>query len=143
MPFDLANSLASLEEDRKAEVMQRLELVHAAQRRMGMEPRNDSQLTWNYAIGKLDEEDAPSTIANELFVVDNIFRTTNYSSIVEDVMREVAHHMKQKYRLTWTDAWEMTRFYAPTMLKLYCMKEAPQLTRTSTRHVDDSDTSVV
>ncbi len=41
-------------------------------------------------------------------------------------MREVAHHMKHKYRLSWTDAWEITRFYAPTMLKLYCIKEARQ-----------------
>lgn len=122
MPFDLANSLASLPENRRREVSQKLEMVYAAQRRLGMEPRNDSQLTWNYATDVLDD-DVPSAIANELLIVDRIFAMTPYSRIVEYVLRGIAQHVKYKYRLSWTDAWEITRFYGPLMTKLYCFKK--------------------
>ena len=125
MPFDLAKSLASVPEDQRPSVVQRLELVYAAQRRLGMEPRNDSQLTWKYAVGELEEDDVPSAIASELVIVDALYKNTEYGTIVEDTMREVADHIKKKYRLSWTDAWEITRFYVPSMLKLYCAKRIP------------------
>lgn len=123
MPFDLAKSLASLPQNEQLRVTQRLELVFAAQRRLGMEPRNDSQLTWKYANNELDEDEAPSAIANELCIVDSLFKETSYSDIIEDVLRELANHIKGKYKLNWTDTWELTRFYGPTMLKLYCYKK--------------------
>lgn len=123
MGFDLTKSLALLDPERQPEVTQKIELIHAAQRLLGMEPRNDSQLTWNYANGELDEEDdVPSAIAKELVIVDTIYKKTNYGAIVEDVMREIAFFLKKKYRINWSDAWETTRFYGPTMLKLYCYK---------------------
>ena len=64
----------------------------------------------------------PSTIAKELIAVDYIFKNTNYGNIVEDVMREVAGHFRAKYKLNWNETWEITKFYVPDMLKLYCLK---------------------
>jgi hypothetical protein len=86
----------------------------------GMEPRNDSRLTFNYAIS--GDEELPSTIANELVIVDKIYKTTQYGNLIEEVLRQIAAFVKKRYRLTWDDAWDITRFYGPTMLKLYCMK---------------------
>ena len=123
MPFDLAKSVTLLPEERQPRVKQRIELVVAAQRRLGMEPRNDSQLTWSYAIGALDDDHVPSAIANELLTVDLIFNTTPYATIIEDALREIAHHIKYKYKLSWTDTWDITRFYGPSMLKLYCYNQ--------------------
>ena len=54
--------------------------------------------------------DVPSAIANELFVVDRIFKNTRYIHIIEHVMRVVALNIKETYRLSWTDAWDILRF---------------------------------
>ena len=122
MPFDLTEALNTLPATEREHVSNKIELVHNAQRRLGMEPRNDSQLTFNYACGLLEEDDVPSTIASELVIVDKIFKETEYAAIIEDVLREIAHHFKFKYNLSWSDTWEMVRFYGPTMLKLHCIK---------------------
>ena len=76
---------------------------------IGMEPEINSQLTLKYAIGEII--DVPSAIANELFVVDRIFKNTRYIHIIEHVMRVVALNIKETYRLSWTDAWDITRFH--------------------------------
>lgn len=122
MPFDLTEAVKGLESDKLEVVQAKINLVHMAQRRLGMEPRNDSRLTYNFALGLLDHDDVPSSIASELFVVEQIFSTTNYSRIIEDVLREIAEYVKKKYQIPWTNAWEIVRFYGPTMLKLHCIK---------------------
>lgn len=125
MVFSVNAELAKISVESRDEVSRKIELVHAAQRRLGMEPRDDSSLTFNYASGQLDDDETllPSTVANELFIVDHIHKTTNYATIIEDVMREVAEELRNKYRLSWSDTWEIVRFYVPTMLKLYCIKK--------------------
>ena len=125
MVFSVNAELAKLPSDTREEVSRKIDLVHAAQRRLGMEPRDDSSLTFNYAAGHLEDDETllPSTVANELFIVDHIHKTTNYAGIIEDVMREVAEDLWVKYRLSWSDTWEVVRFYVPTMLKLYCIKK--------------------
>ena len=126
MKFNLSDAISALPETEQEEVRRRVELVHCLQRKYGMEPRDDSQLTLNYARGLLDEEDIPSSIANELVIVDAIHRLTPYPDLIEDVLREIAHHIRAKYRLNWRDTWEIVRFYGPTMLKLYCAKKEPR-----------------
>ena len=122
MPFDLTEAMAQVSDDEREAMHAKIDLVHMAQRRLGMEPRNDSRLTYNFARGLLDDDDVPSSIASELFVVEKIHSETNYSLIIEDVLRAIAKHVKEKYKIPWTNAWEIVRFYGPTMLKLYCIK---------------------
>ena len=122
MGFNLQTALNAVPPEQRDVVNSRIELVHSAQRRLGMEPRNDSQLTFRYGIDDLEDDDIPSAIANELVVVDKIYNTSSYPLIVEDVLRELADHIKHRYRLSWTDTWEIVRFYGPTMLKLYCFR---------------------
>ena len=126
MTFNLDDSLANLEPTARAIARQRVALVHAAQRRLGMEPRNDSQLTWKYGIGEL-KDDVPSAIASELMVVNSLFCDTGYGVVLEQAMSAIAEHLRQKYRLSWTTVWEVTRFYAPSMLKLHFAKQLPPL----------------
>ena len=67
--------------------------------------------------------DVPSSIANELVFVDMICKKTTYCAIIEYAMRIIAFKIKRKYNnLTWTDTWDITRFYVPSMLKLYCIR---------------------
>ena len=126
MVFSVNAAIENLPPDAREDAIQKVELVHAAQRRLGMEPRDDSYLTFNYACGELDRDDSsayvPSTIANELFIVDRIHKETTYSHILEDAMREIAHVIRAQYRLDWVTTWEIVRFYGPTLIKLYCFK---------------------
>lgn len=126
MGFSVNAEVAKLPLSRRDEVTRRIDLVHAAQRRLGMDPRDDSMLTFNYANGILDDDESllPSTVANELYIVDRIHKSTNYGRIIEDVMREIADHVRNKYRLSWADTWDIVRFYVPTMLKLYCARSS-------------------
>ena len=122
MPFDIDTALAELPEKKRVIAEQRVAAVHAAQRLKGMEPRKDSQLTFKYAIDD-SSVDVPSSIANELVIVDMICQKTFYCAIIEYVMRIIAFKIKRKYtNLTWTDTWDITRFYVPSMLKLYCVR---------------------
>ena len=122
MVFSLTSRLSQLPIEQREVASKRIEMIHNAQRRLGMEPRDDSQLTYNYAIGILNDDEVPSAIANELVVVDRIYRTTEYGTLVEDVLREIAAHIRRKYRLPWTTTWDIVRFYGPTLFKLYCIK---------------------
>lgn len=120
MPFDLTDAINTLSPSKRDLALQRVEWVHSAQRQYGMEPRNDSMLTYKYAIGN-EEDDLPSSIAKELVFVDQLYKKTEYGRIIEDVLRGIAESMKSKYKLPWTETWEIVRFYGPTMLKLYCL----------------------
>ncbi len=126
MVFSVNAAIKNLPPEARENAIQKMELVHAAQRRLGMEPRDDSYLTFNYASGELDRDDSsayvPSTIANELFIVDRIHKETTYSQILEDTMRELAHDIRAQYRLDWVTTWDIVRFYGPTLIKLYCFK---------------------
>lgn len=110
--------MSSLSSDQLA----RVEEVRSEQMRLGMQPRNDSILTYNFAIQKIDEHLNDATkVAQELYHVDYIYKNTEYASIVEDVMREIARLVHFKYKLDWNTAWEIVRFYVPDMLKMYCI----------------------
>lgn len=120
MPFSLTNELQQLSAEAREAAMEKVDMVRAAQRARGMEPRDDSRLTYTYAMS--DGTELPSVIADELVMVDKIYQTTPYGRILEEVLREIANFVRSKYRLSWIDTWEVTRFYGPTMLKLYCLK---------------------
>lgn len=121
MGFNLAERTASLTEEQA----KRLQKVKDEQLRIGMTPRNDSILTYNFAIRDVpDYLDDAKTVAHELAIVDFIHKNTKYGELIEDVMREVASHICSKYRLDWTTTWKLTRFYVPDMLKLYCVRQA-------------------
>lgn len=122
MPFDINEALAKLSDNERAIAHQRIGLIHATQRQQGMEPRNDSILTYKYAAGELPD-DVPSSIATELVIVNTICQQTNYCNILEHVMRHIAAVLKNKHQLNWTDAWIVARFYVPSMLKLYCFRK--------------------
>ena len=120
MKFNLHDKLSTLNEHQ----LQKIEDVRKEQKKYGMQFRNDSILTYNFAIGNVPDYLSDSkTIAHELFIVDLIFQKTNYGDIIEDVMREIAYTFKFKYRLPWNVTWEMVRFYIPDMLKMYCVRK--------------------
>lgn len=97
--------------------------IHNLQKKVGMQPRNDSRLTRQYAEGCADPEFVTiNDVVHELYIVDAIFRTTLYGEVIEDVMRQVANEIRRRYRLTWTVAWDIVRFYVPTMLKLHMLR---------------------
>ena len=127
--FNLHRELTKLSPDERKAAIHRIDMVHAAQRRLGMEPRTDSLLTFNFATRRLGSDDAPSAIANELFIVDAIHQNTEYPQLIEEVLREIAEFVRAKYKLDWTTTWEIVRFYGPTMLKLYCIKTSQILPR--------------
>lgn len=120
MTFNIEELIGGLD----AAQVQRLEDVYAAQRKVGMEPRKDSILTYNYAIGNVpDFMDSTEVVAHELKIVDYIYKNTDYEALIVEVMREVAGFVHFKYKLDWTTTWEIVRFYTPTMLKLHCLNK--------------------
>ena len=120
MKFNLDDQLPKLNNEQ----LMRISEVTDEQSKIGMVPRNDSILTYNYAISNIpDYMNDAKVIANELLIVDHIYQNTNYGSIIEDVMREIAEHFRFKYRLDWKVTWELVRFYIPDMLKLYCIRK--------------------
>jgi hypothetical protein len=102
---------------------ERREQVLSEQRRLGMEPRQDSRLTLQFADGTCDAEYRTATdVAEELVMVDRIHKQTLYGDIIAETMRAVANKLKREYRVvSWTVLWDIVRFYVPTMLKIHCL----------------------
>ena len=99
----------------------RMDAVHAAQRRLHMTPRSDSQLTRLFVDGHLGPDMTPEVVARELMATDFIYKNTLYGEVIEEYMRCVADALRATYGLTWTSTWTITRFYAPVALKLMCL----------------------
>ena len=95
--------------------------VHAAQRRIHMEPRADSRLTDLYARGALPDFMDADVVARELLATDFLYKTTPYGDLIQGYMRRVADLLRERYDLSWTATWTIARFYAPTALKLMCV----------------------
>lgn len=105
--------------------------ICAIQRSMGMNPRDDSLLTVNYALGQTGSlYKSPYEVAQDLTAVDLIYETTLYAEIVEDLMRRIAAWIEAAYGLPWGDVWALVRAFAPTMIKLYCVDACPALIQT-------------
>lgn len=116
MPFSMAEQRKSFPLTEEEE--HRLNDLISHQKELGMEPRDDSFLTYLYVSKQvcLDVKEA----AEELVLVDHFYHSTPYGRLIEETMRIVAFHMKQTYRITWTQTWNLVRLYVPTMLKLLC-----------------------
>ena len=119
MVFNIDHAVSIFDDDEKKKVIDRINEVKNEQLKLNMTPRSDSQLTFNYGIGKTNLN--PKQIAHELYLVNFIFENTNYSTLLEEVMREVSLHLRFRYGLSWDETWDLTKFYVPTMLKLYCL----------------------
>ena len=109
--------------DATPEEMLRLEILHAHQRYIGMHPRRDSRLSIDYAKGNVHwMYTHPMVVAEELYIIDDLYRSTLYGNIIEEVMRLVAAHYKDKYNASWSETWRIVRFHVPLMLKMYCIE---------------------
>ena len=77
----------------------RASLVRMHQRIRNMEPRDDSLLTIRFAQREVDEELFPdaSVVAEELIIVDHIFRCTLYGEWLEDVVSPVKSQCQRRY----------------------------------------------
>ena len=86
------------------------------QRSYGMEPRKDSYLSKMYANNETDL--SALDVVKELISVDYIYKNTLYGETIEDYMRELAQLIKENYKLSWNQTWEIVKFYGPDSLKL-------------------------
>ena len=99
--------------------------VHTWQRFYNMEPRDDSRLTQLFADGATSM--AADEVARELMATEFLYRYTLYGDVIEDFMRDFADRVRAEWpRLTWTQVWDITRFYAPPALKLLCLLTSRQ-----------------
>lgn len=104
------------------EYERRKDEIRLLQVERGMAPRPDSKLSDQYARGLLPHTTAEEVV-DELISVHQIFVYTRYDQVLEETMRCLASLVKDTYHLTWTQTWTIVRFYAPTMLKLWCLEE--------------------
>lgn len=118
-PFSLDAAVAALDEKQRCAALSRIEIIRLKQRQRGMLPRSDSRLTYEYATNhSLFADD----VVSELIMVDYIHQRTLYGMWKETVFSSMARYIKEAFGLTWTDAWQLTRFYAPPMLQLFCLQ---------------------
>lgn len=121
MTFNINEHIEQMTEEQK----ERLNAVKNKQIELGMTPRSDSILAYNYSMGNVPQYlNDPQTVAKELVIVDRIYQNSNYSDIIEDVMREVAGFVKFYYKIDWNTTWDIVRYYVPDMLKLYCIRKS-------------------
>ena len=113
----------------------RLALLQAKQRELGMVPRQDSLLTKKWLNGEVNE--SADEIAKELMCTHFLYKNTLYSEMLEEYMRRMAAEVKKRYLLSWSAVWGIVRFYGPMSLKLFmaerCQVHMPERLSVDTR----------
>lgn len=99
----------------------RLKCLHEWQKFYNMSPRDDSRLTQRFVSGELMWP--VDVVARELMATDFIYKNTLYGEVIEDYMRRMAVRLRSQHVLTWTDTWNIVRFYGPLSLKLLMLLE--------------------
>jgi hypothetical protein len=98
----------------------RIDMVRAWQRHYGMEPRDDSRLTWLFADGLVAMP--ADMVARELLATDYIYKRTLYGELIQSFLRRVADALRTEHpKLSWKATWDIVRFYGPIALKLMCV----------------------
>ena len=98
---------------------EKLKLLHQWQAHYNMIPRTDSMLTAQYLNGVCTWP--VDTIARELMATEYLYKYTLYGDILEDFMRQVSVHIREKYHISWKATWKIVRFYAPIAMKLIAL----------------------
>jgi hypothetical protein len=97
----------------------REEEVKRYQVMMGMQPRIDSRLTYQYSRKMRPDFRSPREVANELVSTNFIYENTIYGEVIESFLRKVAKRIKTEDPSTsWTDVWKIVPFYGSIALKL-------------------------
>ena len=95
----------------------RREELHAWQRFYNMAPRSDSKLTERFLAGEV-QWSVPE-VARELAATHFLHTQTCYGVVLEDFMRAMANHVRERHRgISWSATWELVCFYGPLALKL-------------------------
>ena len=121
MVFSIAYELSKLDEPLRSNVSEQIQMVQSKQREKGMEPRDDSKLTFQFATNNTDF--SLDEITNELVLHDAIFRNTEYGDHIEELMRYFANYIVTNYKLHWGDTYKIVRTYVPQMYKLHCAQK--------------------
>ena len=99
---------------------ERMRLLSTTLASRGMELRRDSRLSYMYIKG--DCTDRVDRVADELIAVDFLHKKTSYGADKEVVFRALGARLQREYGLTWDATWNLVRFYAPCMLKMYSLQ---------------------
>ena len=118
MKFSPGNAWDSLNPEER----ERMRALAAALANRGMELRLDSRLSYMYVRG--DCTDPLDNVADELIAVDFLHKATSYGVVKEDAFRKLGRRLHDEYNLSWDATWEIVRFYAPCMLKLYALQQS-------------------
>ena len=119
--FSIREELNTCSNERKNILLSRINDIAQLQEKNGMTSRDDSLLTWKHVNRFSTPSPHDVAIAKELVAVDYIHKNTEYSKLIEEVMRLVAFDLVSKDNFQWGDAYKLTRKYIPDMIKLYCL----------------------
>lgn len=119
--FSIREELDACSEEKKCILLSRINDISKLQAKNGMTSRDDSLLTWKHVNHFSKSSPNDVAIAKELVAVDYIHNHTEYSKLIEEVMRLVAVELVTKDNFQWGDAYKLARKYIPDMMKLYCL----------------------
>ena len=93
-------------------------LSHVAYIRYGgrFQVRDDSRLAFMWAKSQcgLSAEE----VVDELYFVDQLYSDARFKDDVETNMRRIAEALKNRYKLTWSETWDLTKKYGSDLLKI-------------------------
>ncbi len=113
---------------------ERMSLLSTTLASRGMELRRDSRLSYMYIKG--DCTDPVDRVADELIAVDFLHKMTSYGADKEAVFRALGERLHGEYNLSWDATWDLVRFYAPCMLKMYALQACNQRIPHSLTHLE-------
>jgi hypothetical protein len=119
--FSLARELQGCSEMQRMLFEMRIRDIASRQRQNGMEPRDDSMLTWKHINQFPQSHPSDIDVAKELVAVHFIHNHTAYRNINEAMMRSFAGDLVQNHNFFWGDAYQLARKYVPDMVKLFCL----------------------
>lgn len=122
--FSIDSSLRALDAANAAVVRQRLgalreELARTTNRKYAL--RDDSRLAFLFCTDSLGAEWTQSEVVHELMSIQYISSNTPYVRMSQDVLRAVAHQLKEETKASWGDVWKTVSPLGSDALKYACM----------------------
>ena len=81
----------------------------------GFKIRDDSRLAFMWAMNQCGL--SAEQVVDELYFVDSLYKNNCFKSEIETNMRRIAQALKNKYKLTWCETWNLTKKYGSDLLK--------------------------
>lgn len=120
--FSCSLEFEALSPDAKTEYTKKFDEVKRLMEHTNYSIRDDSRLVFKFCTHELPATVTAENVAHELMCIQYICDNFGYHTISEEVLREMASILRDRYNLSWSQVWNLLHMFGCDAIKYACMK---------------------